>query len=619
MAEKRCWLPALICGLLSLFSFSLVFSGEAGAWPSFCLPEPAFLLLSAMLVPLTLRKNGMCLRAAGLGFLFGCFTLIGRAFFDHDWDYFLLRHDLPHLLSYALALPGFAVCWAVSVNAVFCLLDRKSERIAATEESPMDRYPFVLPFVLLTAIHLPSMVLCWPGIATPGDTVAQLQMLGEGAVLSNHHPVVHTLLLGFFLRLGVRFFSSASAGLGCFTILQAVFSLACFSLAIKRLGQRGVSPGIRLLVTLYLGFSPGISNMLMTTTKDVFYAAFLLLFFLCLESRLHGAVNLPALCGSALGVLVFRSEGKYICFIALLLSLMLVHGKEGKRYFGAAMLFVAAASLLYSRIFLPAVHAEPGSIREALSVPFQQTARYFVGHEDEVTEEERKRIDAVLDTSRIVEFYKPNTVDGIKFPTFLITGEQAAAYLVTWAEMGLRHPVTYMDAFLELNNQYLYRTQRSVPFSKRSNTYSSANSRYAWESVAEMPGFEIGYPEALDPARERFESFRTGLFGVPGIRLLCFPATFVWLSIASAVYFAGKNRSAFALSLIPMLIVLFFFLGPTDGTSFRYAYPVAVLWPFSFLLAYHRIAKTPLETHDGVVYNKKKIVAAGWGAGKEKP
>ena len=609
---RRRLIFALLCVLSALFSYSLVFSGEADAWPGFRMPEPVFLLLSAMLFPLALRAQKPGPREWIPGFLFGCFTLSGRAFFDHDWDFFLLRHDLPHLLSYAAALPGFVIAWVLLTQAAFRFLDGHDMPGAGKRASLLDRHPFLTPFLLLCLLHLPSVVLCWPGIACPGDTAWQIRMMYNGTVegskvLSNHHPVVHTLLLNGFLRAGIRFSGSAAAGLGCFLILQVLFSLACFSWGLSRLAERGCPAGIRLILTLYLGLCPGISNMLVTFTKDVPYADFLLLFLLACESAVRGENALPALCFSSLGMMLFRSEGKFVCLGALLLLALLLPGRRAKRGMGAAALFLLAASFLYSRAFLSAVRAEPGSLREALSVPFQQTARFFVGHEDEVTEEEREIIDAVLDTGKLTEFYDPNTVDGIKFPSFLISGRQTAAYLLCWARMGMRHPLSYLDAFLELNNLYLYRPQRKEPLMRRRNSYDSANSRYAWNTVRDTIGIDIGYPTALNGAREVFERLRTALMGVPLIRLFCFAATFVWLSIAQAAYFSGKGRRSCALSLLPLLPVLFLFLGPTDGSSFRYAYPLSVLLPFSFFFAFllreKRAPKSPLEQTARRVYN----------------
>ena len=45
---------------------------------------------------------------------------------------------------------------------------------------------------------------------------------------------------------------------------------------------------------------------------------------------------------------------------------------------------------------MPVNKITPSSIRETLSIPFQQTARYVSNYEDEVTEKEKKTIDKVL-------------------------------------------------------------------------------------------------------------------------------------------------------------------------------------------------------------------------------
>ena len=52
--------------------------------------------------------------------------------------------------------------------------------------------------------------------------------------------------------------------------------------------------------------------------------------------------------------------------------------------------------------------------QEALSVCFQQTARYIKYHGDEVTESEKEAIDKVLKYEVIGELYDPNLSDSVK-------------------------------------------------------------------------------------------------------------------------------------------------------------------------------------------------------------
>lgn len=57
---------------------------------------------------------------------------------------------------------------------------------------------------------------------------------------------------------------------------------------------------------------------------------------------------------------------------------------------------------------------EPGGIQEALSLPFQQTARYVKEHEEEVTQEEKEAIKGVLAYNKLGKYYNPKISDPVK-------------------------------------------------------------------------------------------------------------------------------------------------------------------------------------------------------------
>ena len=68
----------------------------------------------------------------------------------------------------------------------------------------------------------------------------------------------------------------------------------------------------------------------------------------------------------------------------------------------------------YDKVLLPALKIPAGSVREQLSVPFQQTARYVKEHEKEISEEEKEKIDKVLGYDTLKERYNPNLADPVK-------------------------------------------------------------------------------------------------------------------------------------------------------------------------------------------------------------
>ena len=93
-----------------------------------------------------------------------------------------------------------------------------------------------------------------------------------------------------------------------------------------------------------------------------------------------------------------------------------------------------------------------GNIREALSLPFQQTARYLKEHGEDVTEEEKEIISRVLDYEKLAVLYNPDISDPAKFSyRQAVPMEDWTAYLKVWMHQFFRHPMSYVAATVNQN------------------------------------------------------------------------------------------------------------------------------------------------------------------------
>jgi len=96
-----------------------------------------------------------------------------------------------------------------------------------------------------------------------------------------------------------------------------------------------------------------------------------------------------------------------------------------------------------------------GEITEALSIPFQQTARYVFEYPDEVTEAEMVAIDLVLPYDIIADSYNPKLSDPIKGK--MKSGASKKDYLTyakTWLLMGIKKAGVYIAATWNNINGY---------------------------------------------------------------------------------------------------------------------------------------------------------------------
>lgn len=547
--------------------------------------------------------------------LFSFFMVFGRAFENSgDWKPVLQNWPL-RLLSAAQFLFWFALFFIV-ISRLFSHWDLTSghhasqgpETDALLFENPLLKgiyayasllyqHPFRVTLLTLTIKNVPYFIVSYPGILM-GDSTNQIgQVLGTTA-FSNHHPVIHTMLIGLFLKPHELIGWNNCIFLYC--LFQTVLLFLVLSACISTLVRMQTKKWITLSVLLFYLFQPRIENYLFLVSKDVIYSAFFTLFMLMLFRFLYSQETLAKselfLFGfSIVGMVFFRNEGKYIVLGTLLLAL-LIKCKPVRKRAAAFLLLTLLASNLVSKVICPVLGAETTDIKELLSVPFQQTARYVLEYGDEVTEEERQAIDAVLDYGSLAEKYNPDLSDPVK-GTYTYNNAALPDYFRTWFQMMLKHPGVYICATMANYYQYFY------PGNSYFSNYSYNWSAQIMEKTNERTGLtDLSYPAAADSLRQTLESVRETYFKNPLLAVLQQPAVYVWLAILCIVYaIRGRSLVGFVFTA-PMLIqILVFITGPTNGYYARYEFPMLIYLPVVLVLLPCIVQR---DTHELAAHSK---------------
>ena len=404
-------------------------------------------------------------------------------------------------------------------------------------------------------------------------------LLSEEVLLNNHHPIVHTLWLHLFIQFGNKVFHSINVGVFLFALLQLILLLVTISYTAKILIQKyQVKEIYILLMILYYAISPRIQNYMFVVTKDIYYSIFVLLFINFCSAILDEQSGKQAHIGfavSAIGMLLFRNEGKYV-IIATCFLMAILYRKIWKKMTGYILFFVLF-SFIFSQ-FLFAFKITPGGKREMLSVPLQQTARYVRDYADEVTEEEREAISDVVHYSKLGEDYNPDVSDSAKW-TFrdYATKEELTAYAEAWLSMFKKHPGVYIQA--TMNNYYAYFYSKGQPF--EGCTYQLSQECMDIMNNKLLPlEIAFSYPEGLEEVRNAYEKYREEFSKIPIVSLLMMPETYTWLMIVLLFYtIKHKNQKALALQVMPIVILMVCLVGPCNGYYCRYLYPIMICLP----------------------------------------
>ena len=540
--------------------------------------------------------------------LFSAFMIIGFSF-QIKGDASCIISSKYQLLKALFVAGGYFVLFLCIIVLLFEKLDKFSPFSAETVFQGswgyiFYKHPFITSFLILFICSIPYIVLSYPAIFLKWDTPDQilhgynlqsfslylhLPLISEKVQIINHHPVVHTLLLHYFIVLG-NLVRNYNFGVFLFAFVQLIFFITAISFLIVLLIRRfHLKVKYVLVVLAYYLFHPFVQNYMMMLAKDVPYTIFLLFFlllsYLFLEKESFSFKQNVIWFITMIGVVLFRNEGIYLVVPTLFFLLFL---NVSKKQVLSVMCSIVCFFLVWHNMVLPFFKITPGSVREMLSIPFQQTARYVKFQPQKVTQSEKKAIDAVLDYEILGKLYDPSLSDLVKNSfKYNSTTEQRFTYLKTWARMFFKEPKLYIEATIANKYEFFYPESNLGWF----NLYVwSEEAMKQVNDNADRKGISFGFhhQKKLRKYRERYEQVRETITRQPVFNILRSASTYLWILLLFVFYSIRlRNKKAIAL-LVPFIMHLLVLIAcPCNGSYFRYVYPYAVTFPFLFIFLMH--------------------------------
>lgn len=432
---------------------------------------------------------------------------------------------------------------------------------------------------------LPYMLVFYPG-SVAGDTAVQIDYFMGNLPWSNHHPIVSSALIGGFVKLG-GLLGSENLGVFLYAAFQSLALAFALSRTIACMREWGCAKWLRIVSILFFCLFPLWGLYAQYVGKDTLFTAVVTLYTVCLCGLIHrpeailNGKTAAAFCGLGILAALLRNNGIYVVMITLMFCLLAFRGRAARLrvalLLGVTMLF----QCLWSGVLLPALGVEKGSVREALSIPLQQTARYVSLYESEVTDEEKAAISGVLDY-RMLADYDADLSDPVKSYFYDdASGKALLAYFRAWFQMCKKHPLTYVDA--TILNSYSYYCLYDSPIA----IYRTYLVNYTGGQI------HAAYPEETWLT---VRSLSDAFSGLPGISLLYRQGFYTWLLLALIVLLLCKRKPRYIVCLIPAIAsVLVCVASPADG-DMRYYLPVVATIPLlcasSLTAAYGSAHKT---------------------------
>lgn len=441
---------------------------------------------------------------------------------------------------------------------------------------------YILSFIVIFICWLPYIVLRYPA-GIESDASNQLSMYFGAQELTNRWPVFVCWFTGTIISIGRTITGSAENGILVYVIIQAFFSIGvlCYSaIYIRKKTGNDLFCLILLFIYAFVPLFPSYSTSIL---KDTPFSILVLLLVILLDIEFSNATTknsmLIFLC--SLFMCLFRNNGIYIVYFLIVFMIILMHKNIGKiKNALVSLFFCALLYIVFCNALLPWLNIKSEITAEALSIPFQQTARYINLYPDDVTEEEREAISSILDYEIIQEEYNPLLSDPVKV-TYRndASGSELANYFKTWFGMFLKRPLLYVDS--TANNIYGF-------FDINSSMWNRLNCAfYTHCIIGGLGDFTIPLKEYADIFEDNYLTFLESNIIT---RWLCHCAVYNLIGIFIFIYLLShKKKIEFIIFLPAAVTILILFASPTYvQNGLRYALPVVYTIPFFVCLFFSK-------------------------------
>ncbi len=525
-----------------------------------------------------------------LSFIFTIFLTIGSSFIISDSLDAVIKHPIITMLMMVISF--------IILNAIITFLFNKLDNYEVKEKKNdkkmgfiskmIDKHPFWFSLIVILLFWLIYIIAFYPAIMSPDPSFQILQFFGidnkystyvnlidKSVIITNHHPVIHTLLIGSCVKLGVSIFNSTNVGLFIYSIIQTLILASTLSYTIKFLKEINVSVNVRKAVLLIYALVPVFPFYAMSPVKDVIFGCLIILYIISIYKfiKLKNKINVKTMIKEIILMILitlFRNNGIHI--IILSFPFLLLLGRKNLMKYLIIFIVVVLSYFTYDKVILPHFKITPGSVREMLSIPFQQTARYVIKNDDKIPEKDKKAIDKILEYDTLKKRYDPEKADDVKNKFNKdATDRDLKNYFIVWFKELKDDPKTYVEA--TLNNTYGYF------YPVKTNWYIYVNENKTINNY----GFDYHFND-LNVLRSALMVYGLIFPYIPFLGLIVNIGFNTWILLFMMAYLIYRKKYKEIIYLIPSIIVLLVCFASPVNTYFRYALPNVFAMPTMLLI-----------------------------------
>ena len=308
----------------------------------------------------------------------------------------------------------------------------------------------LLFWIFIFTIWLIMLLASYPGIYGY-DCIYQLKWYISGNI-NLHHPIIHTVLMGFCIEKIGNVFGSKELGFFAYCIIQMIVLSAAMTYVYVFMKNNKIKKWIRLVYLLMCAFVPTNAIMSFSGTKDILFSAFFLFSVVKLVYIIQQPLivkNKRFLVGFVFSValnILFRNQAVFVWGLVFIIGILILKNIRKMWilvFFIIFILYTGVNAFLNNKFN---AYRLDSHIQEYLSVPCLQLGKALYYNYDVLSIQDKDEIlrfvpeSANNHRSAIADSYKGSF-------NYTLFSEDPIAFFKLYVRVGFKTPYTYFDSW----------------------------------------------------------------------------------------------------------------------------------------------------------------------------
>ncbi|WP_423364020.1 DUF6020 family protein [Mycoplasma sp. P36-A1] len=425
----------------------------------------------------------------------------------------------------------------------------------------------LLLIMLLISFGLYSLI--YPGILT-SDSQWQLNQALNNEVLSNHHPIMMTLLIRLLINLGSQLgFNQLSIGM--YFIFQIIIGNLIFAFVAYTLIKIKVSKKYLVFLFIVVVLNPVTYLYLCTMWKDIWLALFMMLFTILMiyyvkdnkyYNKGYFIIIFIIVCSS---LSFSKNNAIYVIYLSFITCLVLLKNKRKETliiFIIPIIIFKMITGIGYSNIGVI-----EGSKREMFSLPLQQMV-YINKYDHGINKDLKNSLNKYINLKKSLKNYKYYLSDPVK-NTFKddYYHNHSKEFIILYLKYLKESPLNASKAFILQTFRYytIHNNYWIVAHSSNFNKYK----KFKKYDLKMEPLIRLSNKQDNMHIIKKWQILRK----IPLVSDIYSVGIQIWMLMITCYIFIRKNRIIYLCISLPIFyLYLTIIASPVNG-EYRYAYP----------------------------------------------